>query len=168
MATGESGLTPNFRLTLRKLVCQGVSHVSGFPGPEGNMALRKSLAALLSALMLTLGAPIVGMAQTQGSTLRGQVVDAGGRGSAGMRVELVSDRMVVSTTISGPDGHFSFSAVPANNYIVRTTVNGQPSGVRVSVVAGQQAQHALIVLPSVATASPAVIAVVGLNGLVTL
>jgi hypothetical protein len=126
------------------------------------MVMRKSLAVLLSALTLTFGAPIVGIAQAPASTLRGQIVDAGGRGATGMRVELVSDRLVVATTISSTDGHFNFAGVPADNYVVRTTVNGQPTGVRVSVTAGQSAATALLVLPSVAAASPGVIlAVVG-------
>lgn len=124
--------------------------------------MRKSIAVLLSALALTFGAPIVGIAQAPTSNLRGQIVDAGGRGATAMRVELVSDRHVVATTISSTDGHFSFAGVPAGNYVVRTTVNGQPTGVRVSVTAGQNAATALLVLPSTAAASPAVlIAVVG-------
>lgn len=120
--------------------------------------MRKSLAVLLSAITLTFGAPIVAVAQAPTSTLRGQVVDTGGRGAIGMLVELVSDRLVVATTISMTDGHFSFPGLPAGNYVVRTNVNGQPTGVRVLVTSGQAAS-ALIVLPSVATASPGVIAI---------
>lgn len=121
------------------------------------MAMRKSLAVLLSALTLTFGAPIVGLAQSPTATLRGQIVDAGGRGATGLRIELVSDRLVVATTMSVTDGHFSFPGVPAGSYVVRTSVNGQPTGVRVSVTSGQAAASALLVLPSVATASPAVV-----------
>ncbi len=124
--------------------------------------MRKSLAVLLSALTLTFGVPSIGAAQgsiLKTATVRGQVVDAGGRGATGMRIELVSDRLVVATTISTTDGHFSFAGLPAGNYVVRTTVNGQPSGVRVSVIAGETAPTALIVLPSVATASPGAIMV---------
>lgn len=121
--------------------------------------MRKSLAVLLSALTLTFGAPIVGLAQAPTSTVRGQIVDAGGRGATGMRVDLVSDRTVLATTISVTDGHFSFPGLPAGNYVVRTTVNGQPTGVRVSVTPGQVSASALLVLPSLATAAPAVILV---------
>ncbi len=124
------------------------------------MAIRKSLAVLLSAITLTFGVPSIGAAQgsiLKTATVRGQVVDAGGRGATGMRIELVSDRLVVATTVSSTDGHFSFAGLPAGNYVVRTTVNGQPSGVRVSVTAGETAPTALLVLPSVATASPGVI-----------
>lgn len=125
------------------------------------MAMRKSLAVLLTAIAFV-AAPIVGIAQAPTSTLRGQVVDAGGRGASDMRVELVSDRMVVATTTSTTDGHFSFPALPAGTYVVRTTVNGQPTGVRVAVTPGQPSATALLVLPSVAKASPAVIlAVIG-------
>jgi len=134
------------------------------------MALRKAIAVLLSAVALTFGAPIVGIAQGQASktsTLRGQVVDTGGRGATSTRVELVSNGLVVSTTYSGADGHFSFAGLPADSYVVRTMVNGQMSGVRVNVVPGEAPQTALIVLPSVATAAPAVVAVLGVNGILT-
>ena len=119
--------------------------------------MRKSIAVLLSAITLAFGLPIVGIAQAPTSTLRGQIVDAGGRGATGMRVELVSERFVVATTISTTDGHFNFSGLPAGNYVVRTNVNGQPTGVRVSVTAGQTSATALLVLPSLATAAPAVV-----------
>ena len=130
------------------------------------MAMRKSLAVLLSAFTLMLGMPIVGLAQAPSSTVRGQIVDAGGRGAIGMRVELVSERNVVATTISTGDGFFNFPGIAAGNYVVRTMVNGQPSGVRVSVTAGETAPSALIVLPSVAKASPGVIVALGINGLI--
>lgn len=118
--------------------------------------MRKSIATLLAVIVLV-SAPVIGLAQAPSSTLRGQIVDAGGRGASGMRVELVSDRMVLATTISVTDGHFSFPGLPAGNYVVRTTVNGQPTGVRVSVTAGQTSASALLVLPSLATAAPAVV-----------
>jgi len=134
------------------------------------MALRKFVAVLLSAVALTFGAPVVGIAQSKApstSVVRGQVVDAGGRGATGLSVELVREGFAVATTVSGPDGHFSFAGVPAANYVVRTMVNGRPSGVRVAVVAGEATQTALLVLPSVATASPAVVAIIGVNGILT-
>ncbi len=117
------------------------------------MIMRKTLAVLLAAIVL-MGTPIVGIAQAPSSTLRGQVVDAGGRGASAVRVELVRDNMVVSTIMSSTDGHFSFPGVPAGNYIVRTMVNGQPTGVRATVTAGETPATALLVLPSLATASP--------------
>lgn len=120
--------------------------------------MRKSLAVLLSILTLALGAPMVGIAQAPRSTsVSGQVVDTGGRGAAGSRLELVSDSMVVATTMSTTDGHFSFPGVPLGSYVVRTYVNGQPIGIRVTATAGSPAS-ALLVLPSVAGASPAVVA----------
>jgi hypothetical protein len=120
--------------------------------------MRKTLAVLLSALMLTLAVPMVGIAQAPASTLRGQIVDPGGRGAANLRVELVNgERHVVATTMSTTDGHFSFTGVPAGNYVVRTYVNGQPAGVRASVTAGAATASALLVLPSMAVASPAVL-----------
>ena len=126
--------------------------------------MRKSIAVLLSIVTLTFGAPMVGIAQAPPSTVSGQVVDPGGRGAAGSRLELVSDSLVVATTISTTDGHFSFPGVPLGSYVVRTYVNGQPIGIRVAVTAGSAAS-ALLVLPSVANASPAVIAVAAASAL---
>lgn len=132
------------------------------------MTTRKALALLLSTLMLTLGVPVLSVAQGKASTtskLRGQIVDAGGLGVSNMPVELVSNGFVVSTTTSTTDGHFSFSEIPAGSYIVRTMVNGQPVGVRVTVVPGES-PTALLVLPSLAKAAPAaVILSVGLSTL---
>lgn len=125
---------------------------------KDTMTTRKALTVLLSALMLTMAVPLVGIAQAPTSTLRGQVVDPGGRGATNLRVELVnSERVVVATAMSSTDGHFSFAGVPAGNYVVRTYVNGQPAGVRASVAAGSTPSTALLVLPSVAVASPGVI-----------
>lgn len=120
------------------------------------MVMRKLIAALLSAVVLTVGTPLVGLAQSTTSTLRGQIVDAGGRGASDLRVELVRERIVIATTISTIDGHFSFAGVPIGTYVVRTNVNGQPTGVRATVALGT-ASSALIVLPSLATAAPAVV-----------
>jgi len=121
------------------------------------MTTRKSLAVLLAAVITLAAAPLTGLAQAPTSTLRGQIVDAGGRGASNMRVEVVKDSFVLATTMSTTDGYFSFPGLPAGNYVVRTTVNGQPTGVRVAVTAGQASTTALLVLPSLATAAPAVI-----------
>lgn len=124
------------------------------------MTIPKPLALLLAAIVL-MGTPIAGVAQTPTSTLRGQVVDAGGRGASAVRVELVRDNMVVATIMSTTDGHFSFPGLPTGAYVVRTTVNGQPTGVRATVTAGEAPATALLVLPSLATASPQIGALIG-------
>lgn len=124
------------------------------------MTMRRPLAVLLAAIVL-MGTPIVAAAQAPTSTLRGQVVDAGGRGASAVRVELVRDNMVVATIMSTTDGHFSFPGLPAGTYVVRTTVNGQPMGVRATVTAGEVPATALLVLPSLATASPQIGALIG-------
>lgn len=129
--------------------------------------MRKTLAILLSVVTLSFGAPIVGIAQAPTSILRGQIVDAGGRGATGMRVEVVKEGFVVATAMTTTDGHFSVAGLPTGNYVVRTMVNGQPSGVRISVEPGQSA-NALVVLPSVATAAPSAILInVVTSGLVS-
>jgi len=116
--------------------------------------MRKSIAVLLIALSVTLGMPTVASAQAgRSALLNGQIVDAGGRGSSGRSVELISDGMVVGMTTSSVDGHFSFAIGGAGTYIVRTIVNGHPAGIRVSVVKGQNPPMALLVLPSAVTAS---------------
>lgn len=123
--------------------------------------MRQTIAGFLSVLIFTLGMPVPGSAQGGASTtsaLRGQVVSASGLGASDMRIELVSDGTVVSTTISTVDGHFNFPAIPAGTYIVRTTANGVMTGVRVSVIAGQANSGALIVMPSVAKTTPRLVA----------
>lgn len=116
--------------------------------------MRGSIATLLIALTVTFGIPAVGSAQAgRSAMLNGQIVDAGGRGSSGRTVELISEGMVVGMTTSTADGHFSFAIGGAGSYIVRTIVNGHPAGIRVSVVKGQNPPMALLVLPSAVTAS---------------
>jgi hypothetical protein len=117
--------------------------------------MRKSLAATLAVAALALGFPTVGSAQSMGksTTLIGQVVDAGGRGSSGRTVELVSDGVVVGTTTSTYTGQFMFAVGSAGSYVVRTMVNGHPAGIRVAVRTGENPPMALLVLPSMATVS---------------
>jgi hypothetical protein len=123
------------------------------------MSLRQVLAISLSVFLLTLGVPASGDAQSQAKNgrVRGQIVDLGGRGAPGMRVELVSGRQVLAVTSSTADGYFSFASIPAGEYIVRTTLgNGQPTGVKVSVTASVPEATAFIVMPSIALAAPQV------------
>lgn len=131
--------------------------------------MRRSFASLLIALSVTLGMPAVGSAQAgRSALLNGQIVDAGGRGSSGRTVELISDGMVVGMTTSSADGHFSFAVGGSGLYVVRTIVNGHPAGVRVSVVRGENPPMALLVLPSAATSSAQIGVLIssGLNVLV--
>jgi hypothetical protein len=117
--------------------------------------MRKSLTSMLAVAAIALGFPTVGNAQSSGrsTTLIGQVVDAGGRGSSGRTVELVSDGVVVGTTTSTYTGQFMFAVGSAGSYVVRTMVNGHPAGIRVAVRAGENPPMALLVLPSTAAAS---------------
>ncbi len=139
------------------------------------MTSRRHVVVLL-AVALALGVPVPGMAQGRSlsaAKIHGQIVDAGGRGALGIRVELVKNSLVVTTTLSTTDGHFNFTDVPVGQYVVRTVVNGHPAGVRVSVAPGDADVPALIVLPSLAKASAQVGAAVAgtlsgvLNGVAT-
>src|SRR5689334_6329661 len=90
----------------------------------GGFQMRKSLISMLAVAAVALVFPSVGSAQgsARSTTLIGQVVDAGGRGSSGRVVELVSDGVVVGTTRSGYTGEFMFAVGSAGSYTVRTIV----------------------------------------------
>lgn len=113
----------------------------------------RSLRLLVAVLSIAIVFPSLGSAQSRSTTLLGQIVDAGGRGSAGRHVELVSDGVVVGTTTTSYDGRFMF-AVSTGSFVVRTMINGHVAGTRVSVGTGGSAPMALIVLPSAVTSSP--------------
>lgn len=125
--------------------------------------MRKLVASVLVAVSLTFGAPTGLMAQSaiQMGSISGEAVDAGGRGVATQRVELVQSGQVIQTTVTGLSGTFVFGNVPAGDYVVRVVANGQPAGVRVSVTPGGVATHAMIVLPSAAAPSAAFLGLIG-------
>jgi hypothetical protein len=109
---------------------------------------------LFVVLTLAIGAPFVG-ADPSAATVLGQLVDAGGRGAVGRSVELVRDGAVVATTVTAVGGEFMFVGIAPGSYVVRTMVNNHAAGLKVSVNAGETAP-VTVVLPSLATASPAV------------
>ena len=115
-----------------------------------------------------LGMPVGALAQSaqraQLGMISGETVDAGGRALASQRVELVQAGQVLQTATSGSLGEWSFTNVAPGEYVARTMVNGQVTGVRVLVTAGQAVTKALIVAPSAAAASPAFLAALGLLG----
>lgn len=124
--------------------------------------MRKLFAVSLAVLTLSLGAPSGLAAQitksspavpTPSSSISGQVVDAGGRGAARQRVELVQNGVVLHTTTTGAAGEYSFANVVSGEYIVRVVVNGLPAGIRVPVTSGAAVTGATIVLPSAAAPS---------------
>jgi hypothetical protein len=114
----------------------------------------------------SLGVPQATSAQSTAAAqagISGRAVDAGGRGLASQRIELVQNGAVVSTTTTGSRGDYSFAGIPAGEYVVRTSVNGMTAGSRVVVAQGQTAS-ALIVAPSAAAPSGAFLAALGLLG----
>jgi hypothetical protein len=113
--------------------------------------MRKFVAGLLAVLTMAVGVPVV-TANGATASVVGQIVDAGGRGSAGLTVELLRDGAVVSSTVTIYGGNFTFSSIAPGNYLVRTTVNSRPAGVSVSLRSGESTP-VLVVLPSMATAS---------------
>ena len=100
-------------------------------------------------------APSVGRSPL--ATISGETVDAAGRALVNERVELIRTSEVLRTVQSGNRGEWSFTNVEPGDYIVRTTINGQVAGARVSVVAGQMVARALIVAPSAAAPSNAIL-----------
>ena len=128
--------------------------------------MRKLVATVLVAVSLTFGAPTGLIAQSarnpQTGSISGEAVDAGGRGAAVQRVELVQSGQVIQTTVTGARGTFVFGNVPAGDYVVRVVANGQPAGVRVTVTPGAIPAHAMIVLPSAAAPSAAFLGMIGI------
>ena len=89
----------------------------------------------------------------QVGTISGEAVDAGGRGAASQRVELVQQGVVLQSTTTRSGGAFSFSNVAPGDYVVRVMINGVPSGIRVSLTGTNAVTNATIVMPSAAAAS---------------
>lgn len=121
--------------------------------------MRQVVTGLLVLLTIAIGAPMAG-ADPSTAALIGQVVDAGGRGAVGRSVELVRDGAVVSTAVTAASGEFRFAGIAPGSYVVRTMVNNQAAGTRISVNAGESIP-VTVVLPSLATASPQVGALFG-------
>lgn len=114
--------------------------------------MRRLIASSLSALLLTLGVPLAGTANGTAASVFGQLVDAGGRGSSGMTVELLKNGATIGSTVSGSDGRFTMNGIAPGTYVVRTVVNGQPAGVQVTLKPGETAP-VIVVLPSMVTAA---------------
>lgn len=130
--------------------------------------MRKLLTFALVFATMTLGVPAGLFAQSptraQGTTIAGQAVDAVGRALLNQPIELLRDGQVLQTTTTGSRGEWLFANVSPGIYIVRTMVNGQVAGVRVTVDAGQLVANQLIVAPSAAAPSGVFLAALGLFG----
>jgi hypothetical protein len=131
--------------------------------------LRKVVVLALILATMSLGVPGGVFAQSvraapQAAAISGQAVDAGGRALVNQRIDLVRDGEVVQSTTTGVRGDWSFRNVATGDYVVRTTVNDQQAGMRVSVTSGQTVANALIVAPSAAAPSAAFLAGLGLLG----
>jgi len=130
--------------------------------------MRKLIALALVVVTASFGVPVGLLAQAplaaQQGTISGEALDAGGRALAGQRVELVQSGEVVQTTTTGTRGEWTFANVAPGEYVVRMLVNGQVTGIRVSLASGQAVTNALIVAPSAAAPSAAFLAALGLLG----
>jgi hypothetical protein len=119
--------------------------------------MRKLMALALVLVTAALGLPVGLAAQTAArpGSVSGEAVDAGGRALVSQRVELVLVQVsdVVQTTTTGSRGEWAFANVAPGDYVVRMLVNGQVTGIRVSVPAGQAVASALIVVPASAAPS---------------
>ena len=86
--------------------------------------------------------------------LAGQTIDAGGRPLAMLRVELLEARggqptgVPIQVNVTDGRGAWSFSSVPAGDYIVRAIHNSQVFGVPVSIADAAGVTDVLIVAPS--------------------
>lgn len=129
--------------------------------------MKKLMTVAVILVTASLGFPVAGFAQARAAsvgTISGETVDAGGRALANQRIELVRDSEVLKSTISGSRGEWSFSSVPAGEYVVRTVINGKIAGARVSVTPGQMMARAMIVVPSASAPAPTFLAGLGLLG----
>lgn len=118
----------------------------------------------LVVLTASFGFPVQSFAQTapvvKHGTISGEAMDAGGRGIAQQRVELVQGSQVLQVTMTGNRGEFTFAKVTPGDYVVRTMVNGHVTGIRVTVASASVA-NATIVAPSAAAPSGAFLAGLG-------
>jgi len=130
--------------------------------------MRKLIAVALMMVVVSLGVPLGVSAQApvpaRVGTISGEAVDAGGRALVNQRVDLVQAGTVVQTTTTGVRGEWHFTNVAPGDYVVRIVMNGQVTGIRVSVAPGQAITGALIVAPSAAAPSAAFLAGLGLLG----
>jgi hypothetical protein len=149
--SGYWGYQLNFVLDYYLLSCNPLPYVSQCLGTE-DMQMRRLIASSLAAVALMLGMPVLGTANGTAASVFGQVVDAGGRGSAATTVELLQNGALITTTVTSFDGRFTMNGITPGNYIVRASVNGRPAGVQVSLKAGESAP-VLVVLPSMVTAA---------------
>ena len=119
-----------------------------------DVVVRKLIALSLVAVTLSFGAPASLLAQAaQVGTIAGEAVDAGGRGAASQRVELVQQGVVLQSTTTRLGGAYSFSNVAPGDYVVRVMIKGVPSGIRVSLTGTNAVTNATIVMPSAAAPS---------------
>lgn len=118
---------------------------------------RTVVAFLVLSLLAVWSQPPVLAAPVRTAAITGAVVDPGGRPAANQRVELVQGGTILETVTTGMQGEWKFADLAPGDYVVRAVVNGQVTGARVSVAAGET-ERTLIVLPAAATASAAALA----------
>lgn len=130
--------------------------------------MRKLIALALITMTASIGFPAGAFAQSPTSnrlaTLSGMVADAGGRAVVSQTVELVQDGQIVQSATTGSRGEWAFTNVAPGDYVVRVVINGQVSGIRATVTAGQAVANALIVAPSAAAPSTAFLDDLGVLG----
>lgn len=111
----------------------------------------RALVAAALAAVLSGASPV--LAESAG-WVSGHVLDAGGRPLAGLRVDLFGARqgqpVGVPMQASRTDGRgaWSFSSVPAGEYVVRTVYRDRTAGVPVSVAEASEVTGVVIVAPS--------------------
>ena len=116
--------------------------------------MRLSRASVAAALVAALSGAFPLLAESAGR-VSGHALDAGGRPLAGQRVELVGALrgqpvgVPVQANVTDARGAWSFSGVPAGEYVVRMVHRGRTAGVPVSVTGDTGVPAVLIVAPSV-------------------
>ncbi|MGE5359632.1 MAG: carboxypeptidase-like regulatory domain-containing protein [Bacteroidales bacterium] len=126
--------------------------------------MKRILALALVAALVGLGVPAPVFAGQQHGSLHGVAKDNAGRptGDSTVRLRSVTTGQVAGTTKSGPGGLFSFTDVPAGNYVVEVVdATGKVIATSASVTVAAGAAVTGVVVSAAGAASAAVAATGG-------
>src|ERR1039457_2622492 len=100
---------------------------------------QKATSLLVCLIVLTLCVSSLPAQEAGSGTIKGTIVDPRGQAVQGAAVAVASPTAVVGTAVSGADGKFTVTGLPAGAYTVETSSTGFGTDVRHNVVvtAGQ-------------------------------
>jgi hypothetical protein len=116
--------------------------------------------ALTVAVVLAVAATtILAQERVLLGSIAGRAMDAAGRGVEGVRVELMNGSLIVGTATTNTAGDWSIADVKPGDYVARVNIKGRITGVRLTVVGGQQTNAMIVV--STASVAPQLGALIG-------